>query len=70
MLGYREMEKLDTERVMCRKLCPNCGHSILLGRKDSKICSHCGMYVFKDKISEFHYRIRESIFKYKRKLEP
>ncbi len=66
MLSFKDIEKLSSERAEARKLCPNCGHSILLGRKDRKICSHCGNYVFKDEITEFHYRMREKILKKKR----
>ena len=67
MLSYKELNKLSSTRTECRKLCPNCGHSMLLGRKDKKICDHCGMYVFKDEITEFHYRLREKMLKEKKK---
>lgn len=66
MLSYKDIEVLDSERQNQRKLCPNCGHSILLGRKDKRICTHCGHYVFKDAATEFQYRMREKILKEKR----
>ena len=67
MLSYKEICKLSNERSESRILCPNCGHSMLLGRKDKKICSHCGSYVFKDELTEFHYRLREKMLKEKNK---
>lgn len=66
MLSFKDIERLSSERAEARKLCPNCGHSILLGRKDKRICNYCGHYVFKDEITEFHYRMREKIFKEKK----
>jgi len=41
--------------------CSNCGHTMLIGRKEKKICTWCGRYVFKDKKKEFEYRIKELI---------
>lgn len=67
MLTLKELEKLNTDRTENRKLCPNCGHSMLLGRLDKKICDHCGFYVFKDNITEFHYRLREKMIREKKK---
>ena len=66
MLSFKDIEKLSSERVCAKILCPNCGHSMLLGRKDKKICSNCGIYVFKDKVAEFHYRMREQMLKEKK----
>lgn len=63
MLSLKDIRILEEERTKSRKLCKNCGHSVLLGRKDQKICSHCGVYVFKDDVAEFHYRIREQMVK-------
>lgn len=66
MLTLKEIDKLNSDRTENRILCPNCGHSMLLGRKDKKICSNCGIYVFKDKTAEFHYRMREQMLKEKK----
>ena len=66
MLSFKDIEKLSSERVCAKILCPNCGHSMLLGRKDKKICTHCGHYVFKDAATEFQYRMREKILKEKK----
>lgn len=65
MLSIKDIMKLEEERTKCRKLCKNCGHSILLGRKDKIICHHCGKYVFKDDKAEFEYRMKQSRIKQK-----
>ena len=66
MLSFNEIAILSGEQTNNRKLCKNCGHSILLGRQDKKICTHCGCYVFKDKQTEFKYRMLERQTKRKR----
>lgn len=66
MLSYKELDQIYSNRTENRKLCPSCGHSILLGRKDKKICTHCGCYVFKDQATEFNYRLKEKMIKAKR----
>lgn len=44
--------------------CENCGHSILFENKKNKIlCNHCGRYVFKNKKTEFEYRLKEQLLK-------
>lgn len=53
---YREdtkrLDSIKEATVKCR-----CGHSVLLGRKEKKICSHCGKWVFKSEKDEFIYRM-------------
>ena len=41
--------------------CANCGHKMLLGRKNKRVCTWCGHYIFKDKREEFEYRLRSLI---------
>lgn len=41
--------------------CTNCGHAMLLGRKNKRVCTWCGHYIFKDKKEEFEYRLRSLI---------
>lgn len=41
--------------------CETCGHTMFLGRKDKKVCTWCGRYVFKDKKEEFMYRLGEHL---------
>ena len=66
MLSFREIVKVDEERARAKVYCPNCGHSLLLGDKDKKICSHCNHYVFRDEETEKKYRIMEKINKLRR----
>lgn len=50
----RRWNEITKNSVKC-----TCGHSVLIGSYGRKICSHCGKWVFKDKLEEFKYRIRE-----------
>ena len=43
--------------------CKNCGHAMLLGRKDRRICSWCGNYIYKDDKTEFEYKKKEKMLK-------
>ena len=68
-MTYKEQEKLLSN--VFEKLtvyCPTCEHPIIFTTKnDMRICSHCGNAVFKNKETEFKYRIREKIYKERRK---
>ena len=66
MLTLKEIEILATEQTQNRKLCKNCGHSRLLGNQDRVICNHCGHWIFKDKETEFKYRMQEQRLKEKK----
>ena len=68
MLNFKEISILSGEQTQNRKLCKICGHSLLIPtKKEKKICSHCGNYVFKDDIAEFNFRVRQNRIKQKRK---
>lgn len=69
MLSFNEIEKMDQERAKAKVYCPNCGHSMLLGRADKKLCSHCNHYVFKNEDIENKFRIMEKINKLKREMK-
>lgn len=57
------LNDITKTRVRCA-----CGHSVVIPtRKDKKICSWCGNYVFKDKETEFKYRFKENLLKEKRR---
>lgn len=49
--------------------CANCGHSMLLGRKNKRVCTWCYHYIFKDKKQEFEYRLKEQLMKINKKGE-
>lgn len=53
----KEDMKKDIEYYKSCVKCDKCGHSIMLGRNDKKICEWCGKYIFKDKKTEFMYRM-------------
>ena len=58
---FRENPKKYADIMsMARRYC-SCGHTINIPNKmDKIICSHCGNYVFKDKKTEFEYRLKEA----------
>lgn len=63
----KELTKILNDITKSRVKC-SCGKSILLPPKtDRTICSWCGNYVFKDKDTENKYRMKEYLFKEKRK---
>lgn len=57
---YRENPKKYAEMLSKgRKKC-NCGHTIMFPScVDWVLCGWCGNYVFKDKKTEFQYRMKE-----------
>ena len=58
-LSNKEIIKKASEMTDHRKIC-KCGHSIpMTERTEKTICSWCGNYVFRDKKTEFEYRLKE-----------
>lgn len=57
---YKRMtEEYDKVKYKCR-----CGHrSVIPESIDKTVCSWCGNYVFKDKKSEFEYRMKEKLIR-------
>ena len=66
MYSYKEIEKQDNERSKAKVYCDFCHHSLLLGRKDRKLCTHCNHFVYKDKQTKDKYKILEERNKIKR----
>ena len=64
--GIREVEKACRAYTEIRRLCPNCGHSLFFFKVDKTICNHCGHYVFKDKKTEFMYKLKTESIRQKR----
>ena len=59
----KEIIKLADIQTETRIIC-KCGHSVLVPLKKAKtICSWCGEYVFKDKETEFKYRLQSKLAK-------
>lgn len=50
-------DKIQDYMVKCK-----CSHTMLFTRsKDRIICSHCGNYVYRDKGTEFKYKMKERL---------
>lgn len=65
-LTYKEMgmklEDIQKTSYKCR-----CGHTVVITNKEGRaICSNCHKWVFKDKRTEFEYRIKENQIKERR----
>lgn len=59
--GFNNMRKLEEARAENKRYC-KCGHSIVFpktSKANKVICSHCGLYIFKNDLLEFEYRIKE-----------
>ena len=58
----KEIEKYHDEVQKAFISCPNCGHKVIIRKKEDKVlCSWCKNYVFKDKKSEFKYKIKQQM---------
>ena len=66
-LSNKDIQKLYEEKQKHRVVC-KCGHTnIILNKSNMCICSHCRQMVFKDKKTEFEYRMKENLIKEKRR---
>ena len=67
-LSNKEIIQLFEERQKYRVVC-KCGHTNYIANKSGRcLCSHCNEWVFKDKKTEFEYRLLENYMKEKRNL--
>jgi len=58
---YEKPEKYSDILTKARIYC-NCGHSVNISSdKDKVLCDWCGNYVFKDKKTEFEFRMKEKM---------
>lgn len=66
-LTYKEMGlKLEDIRKTSYKC--RCGHTVVIANRDGRaICKHCNRWVFKDKKTEFEFRMKENQIKERRK---
>ena len=61
LLTDKEYKRMTEEYNKVKYKC-KCGHRVVIKHSQTKaICSWCGSYVFKDKKTEFNYRISEQI---------
>ena len=67
-LSNKEITQLFEEKQKFRVVC-KCGHTNYIANKSGRrLCSHCNEWVFKDKKTEFEYRLVENYMKEKRKI--
>ncbi len=53
----KQMRELDKSKYRCK-----CGHRVVIPAWiDRNICDWCGHYVYKDKETEFKYKLRGAI---------
>lgn len=63
MSSFKDIEKLMEEQQKSKITCP-CGHRIIKPkRKDRVLCSWCKKFVYKDKATEFRYKMKQEIIK-------
>lgn len=58
----KEESLLDERKRNMKIVCPYCGrrvHFYAFEKSDRQLCDWCGRYVFKDKQTEFKYRVTE-----------
>ena len=61
ILTIKEFKRMTDEYEKVKYIC-KCGHRVVIPKwVDKQLCDWCGRYVFKDKRSEFKYRIMEAI---------
>ena len=60
MISYKDQIKLDDSYASIKKKC-KCGHTIPFTKKmgDRVLCRWCGHWLYKDKETEFRYKINE-----------
>ena len=67
--------KMDEVELLCQELsktrvyCAHCGHSVVMGSRDYKLCSWCNNMVFKNQKEEFKYRMNEKLIREKRRIK-
>lgn len=66
-MTIKEDTRLATEQAKCKKRCEYCGHTISFYafEKDKKICSHCGIYNYRNDLIKF----KDLLNKKKREVE-
>lgn len=58
--NFKEQDKLFQEYSKYRYYC-SCGHTVLIfpmEKREKKLCSHCGKYVYKDKEKQKKYNFK------------
>lgn len=61
------MKKYDVSDLMfaiiteAKKKCKHCGHTMLLGNSEKKICNNCGYYVYRNSKLEFKDKMKQAL---------
>lgn len=67
-LSNQEIIKLFEDKQKYRVVC-KCGHTNFIVNKSGRcLCSYCNEWVFKDKKTEFEYRLLEKCKRERKKL--
>ena len=61
----KEMDNLLNEMRKITYVC-KCGKRVMISKQDRALCSECGHWVYKDKQTEFKYKMKENLIKEKR----
>ena len=68
-LNFKEITRLYEEKTKFKCYC-KCGHSLIIANKSGmKLCSHCKNLVFRDKETEFKFRLKQNLIKERRNLK-
>ena len=66
MNSEKEMDRLlEVMREISYK-CP-CGKTVMISKQDRALCPDCGHWVYKTRELEFRYKMKERLFREKRK---
>lgn len=66
-INFKEMQ-LKLQDIQKTSYKCKCGHTIVItGNNTKKLCNYCNEFVFKDKKSEFEYRLKENQIRERRK---
>ena len=64
MNSIEKMQFLENDRTKYKRYCKNCGHPIIFpttSKKDKKVCTHCGYYIYKNDRIEFEEILKSKI---------
>ena len=62
-LMQKKLDDIQKTSYKCK-----CGHTVVITHQvDKALCNYCNNLVFKDKKSEFEYRLKENQFRERRK---
>mgnify|MGYP003571288470 CR=1 FL=1 len=65
LLTDKEYQRMSEEYNKVKYRCPRCkDHFVIIPAwVDRNLCDNCGMYVYKDKKTEFKYKMKEKLLR-------